>query len=440
MSRRWLVRTPGSRPLSRFRRGGFRTSEGVLVPPGFPAVRKTQREERALNAATRTRRARLIRDDVVDTLTTFRENVPEVLRARAAVSGDVRVIVNALRPNELEAELASVISEELEKALEDGVEIGLRFAPQSVAGVSTTVASEAAVSAVLREGALAALQVTQTTQAGISEILALGLRDSLSPTDVALRIGDLAGLTPAQVRATETFRATRTRQLLDPLEAGFPRRTVAQEARFQAARRRTLAVVDRDVAAFRDRQIFDRGTLIAETETQKAITVGERAFWDEVGRTGGGPGGDVAPETISKTWRTVLDARVCPICEPLHGATIRLEADFSSSVGALQGPPAHPRCRCFLQYGKEGPNGIAPARPDRGPEAIDEQRALRRLEAPAVRDDLQIARQRQLRIDDRLSKIRPGTKAAQRAQRNLDANAATIRSLEDRLSALDGFE
>lgn len=48
------------------------------------------------------------------------------------------------------------------------------------------------------------------------------------------------------------------------------------------------------------------------------------------------------------TWYTRNDSRVCPICEPLHQTR-------RSHWGSLypQGPPAHPRCRCWIEYANE---------------------------------------------------------------------------------------
>lgn len=76
---------------------------------------------------------------------------------------------------------------------------------------------------------------------------------------------------------------------------------------------------------------------IATSETTKASTAGGEAG---VGETVGFNEED--------TWFTSNDRRVCPICEPLHRKKRSDWARFFPS-----GPPAHPRCRCWIHYAKE---------------------------------------------------------------------------------------
>lgn len=48
-------------------------------------------------------------------------------------------------------------------------------------------------------------------------------------------------------------------------------------------------------------------------------------------------------------WVTVMDERVCPICEPLHNQEKQINGNFdSASFNGLR-PPAHVNCRCFLE-------------------------------------------------------------------------------------------
>jgi hypothetical protein len=80
-----------------------------------------------------------------------------------------------------------------------------------------------------------------------------------------------------------------------------------------------------------------RAQTIATTETTTATSAG-----GEIG----------VAETIGLSdldqWFTAEDDRVCPICGPLH-ESIRdtWMAQFPD------GPPAHPNCRCWIQYARE---------------------------------------------------------------------------------------
>lgn len=75
-----------------------------------------------------------------------------------------------------------------------------------------------------------------------------------------------------------------------------------------------------------------RAEMIASTEVTRAYAEGNRAAWKASGVVDG------------QKWYTARDELVCPTCGPLHGSTSPINDDFGG-----QGPPAHPRCRCFTQ-------------------------------------------------------------------------------------------
>lgn len=77
-----------------------------------------------------------------------------------------------------------------------------------------------------------------------------------------------------------------------------------------------------------------RAESIAVTEVTRAAAAGMGAFKDEAEKLG------VRLERVNNT---NYDDLVCPICEPLNGAP---ESEWEDP----QGPPWHPRCRCFITF------------------------------------------------------------------------------------------
>ncbi len=53
---------------------------------------------------------------------------------------------------------------------------------------------------------------------------------------------------------------------------------------------------------------------------------------------------------LTKTWVTAEDEKVCPICEPLDGQTVKAGEMFETQIGPADGPILHVRCRCSLSY------------------------------------------------------------------------------------------
>lgn len=82
-----------------------------------------------------------------------------------------------------------------------------------------------------------------------------------------------------------------------------------------------------------------RSEMIAVTETTRAFAQGNLEAW----RRGGVVSG--------KDWVTAFDDLVCPICAPLHEKKVSLEGNFESAelVEAVEAPPAHIRCRCYIR-------------------------------------------------------------------------------------------
>lgn len=94
-----------------------------------------------------------------------------------------------------------------------------------------------------------------------------------------------------------------------------------------------------------------RAELIAVTEVTRAAAEGERATVRELKREG---------IEMVEVWQTNNDEIVCAICGPRHG---KKEGDGWTRA---EGPPAHPRCRCWVNHelpgvGAEQAESIAPS-------------------------------------------------------------------------------
>lgn len=86
-----------------------------------------------------------------------------------------------------------------------------------------------------------------------------------------------------------------------------------------------------------------RADLIASTEVTRAAVEGERTIIDELIGQG---------VQFEQVWQTSEDEAVCPICRPLDGQRQSVGQSFVHPMtGApYHGPPAHPRCRCWLNH------------------------------------------------------------------------------------------
>lgn len=78
----------------------------------------------------------------------------------------------------------------------------------------------------------------------------------------------------------------------------------------------------------------NRAEMIAITEVTRAFAEGNLASWKASGVVNG------------KRWMTAEDELVCPICAPLANSEAELNGNFE---GNLDSPPAHIRCRCWVQ-------------------------------------------------------------------------------------------
>jgi len=82
----------------------------------------------------------------------------------------------------------------------------------------------------------------------------------------------------------------------------------------------------------------ERAARVAVTEITRAYASANQLAGEELVR-------QFPDLRVVKIWNTNRDERVCPICEPLDGRRMELDAPFDSDIAQ---PPAHVNCRCWM--------------------------------------------------------------------------------------------
>ena len=118
-------------------------------------------------------------------------------------------------------------------------------------------------------------------------------------------------------------------------------------------------------AKYAERLHRTRAETIAITEMAYAYNYGQQAYMEQCIKDGliGG---------AQKKWMTAFDERVCEVCGKIDGETTEMDVPFS--IGVLV-PPAHPRCRCAVNYVNVLPptNWVdtTTAQPTQAPDTVD---------------------------------------------------------------------
>jgi hypothetical protein len=241
--------------------------------------------------------------------------------------------------------------------------------------------------------------IDRQTMLGVRRIVTRGFLDGVPPKVLACQIERSVGLLDRQAVTLARF--------IHPL----PRFVNGRLVEPGAAARPT----DKAILRMRNRMLRSRAEMIARTETIKAGVQGKRIAWAQGVRDG-----RIHVETTRIIWITTPDSRLCPICAPLEGNTIAIEGEkFVATEQAvsfhpealegdkrtrreqipslvretkplkqtivMDGPPAHPRCRCDIGrvHGESTADEVgSPVSPEATRAALTEQRAaLERLAA-----------------------------------------------------------
>jgi hypothetical protein len=238
--------------------------------------------------------------------------------------GKIPAIVNSLPWGVLREELGAHMSRMLRSAISSvggavatevnatlGIDIGFTLeSPLSVAWQKKYLPSFLKdVERVSRNGIAAKLQQAFSTEGG------------MSPRQLAQAIKRDVGLTERQMAGVDRFHTRLVNQGVSPAQIE------TRVARFSAAHRSRRALT------------------IARTETIRAANQGQRLVYEHAVKEG-----HAKLKSVRQRWLVTPDDRLdIEICEPMEGQVVGLREPFIDGAGAaVDGPPAHPMCRCAV--------------------------------------------------------------------------------------------
>lgn len=248
--------------------------------------------------------------------------------ARAVFSKDYRKVVEAVPWEKLDGPMARGLSR-----LADAVSGASERAAAEVASATREVVRPKELSLgpdnpkidrylSVRTGELVE-RVTEDSQVAIQAAVRAGLEARSSPREIAGQVRQSIGLNTRQAAALQNYRAQLTADGTAP------------------------ARLEKLVAAYGERLLDQRAQAIARTEVAYAQNQGQLEAWQEAKKRG------YVGDAAGKRW--VVDGDPCPICIDLNGQVVGMDESFETMDGdTIEGPPAHPCCRCALALAMEG--------------------------------------------------------------------------------------
>lgn len=183
------------------------------------------------------------------------------------------------------------------------------------------------------------VQLTDTQAKGINSLIQMAATTGMSVDELAKCIRPTVGLYSGQMTANFNYYQSVKNNLLK----NNPHMTQST----------AIKIASEKALKYAEKQHMYRAMNIARTELAFAYNRGEFESAKQAVQQG------YMGHTV-KRWIIAGDNRVCPICRSLEGEEAELESEYnikSKSDGLT--PPAHPSCRCCLEYFEiEPPNKI----------------------------------------------------------------------------------
>ena len=158
--------------------------------------------------------------------------------------------------------------------------------------------------------------IDKETKKAVRTIIQWSIREGIAPRDAAKLIKKSVGLNRPQMQT-----------LID-----YDRRLPAEMS---------PAVRAKAAGKYRGKLVRRRAMMIARTEVIDALNMGAEVAWRQA------QGQGLLGKEAKKEWLTT-PVGACNVCLALNGKSVKIGQKFQSPRGELNGPTAHPNCRCGL--------------------------------------------------------------------------------------------
>jgi hypothetical protein len=154
------------------------------------------------------------------------------------------------------------------------------------------------------------------TKKAIRLIIQRSIREGIAPRDAAKLIKEAVGLNRPQMQT-----------LIDYVNRFPPEMPTA--VKLKAYKK------------YKEKLVRRRSMMIARTEVIDALNTGAEVAWKQA------QGQGLLGKEARKEWLTT-PVGACLVCQELNGESVKIGEKFNSLRGELNGPTAHPNCRCGL--------------------------------------------------------------------------------------------
>jgi hypothetical protein len=288
---------------------------------------------------------------LVNTTDGIRRKVSGRALTAAVASGNMAAIEQALLLNEMDEQLRRKYRRQIQETLNEAGIAMVKRQPKPLASVfgSFDKVNPRAVDWANTKAAKLVAEVSESQKRTIRRVVAQGIEQGVPVRESARRLRSSIGLTERQWNSVSNFQ----NKMID-------RGLSAAEAAKRA-----------DVFARRKHR--QRAETIARTETIDASIQGQTELWRQAVDKG-----LINEQLVQKKWIVTPDDLLdSVICLPMAGVEVGLNEDFILPDGrAVEGPTAHPRCRCAVRLKLPGRGLFNQNR------TVEEQRAIREANIP----------------------------------------------------------